>query len=122
MSSAVPMTWRGRPIYVETEDVAVRGAAVPQSATRGNLPRSLEPVSSKVAALDFQEIIDFISTCSAAMTEAIDRLASPDAATIEFGVKVAGEAGFPMLTKVSTDATIKVTLSWKRSPPSPAAE
>ncbi|WP_437534909.1 CU044_2847 family protein [Sorangium sp. So ce726] len=32
--------------------------------------------------------------------------------TLEFGIKLAGEGGVPMLTKVSGEASIKVTAKW----------
>jgi hypothetical protein len=37
----------------------------------------------------------------------------PDELTLEFGVTLAGEAGFAVITKASAEATMKVTATWK---------
>jgi hypothetical protein len=42
-----------------------------------------------------------------AMKEAV-----PNELTLEFGVKLTGETGVPMLTKVSAEGTLKVTAKW----------
>jgi hypothetical protein len=37
----------------------------------------------------------------------------PDEVVLEFGVKLAGEAGLPLVTKGSVEGSIQVTVTWK---------
>lgn len=41
---------------------------------------------------------------------------APDDLELTFGVKVAGEAGIPLITKASGEATIEVKATWRKSP------
>ena len=36
----------------------------------------------------------------------------PDKLTLEFGIQMGGEAGFPLVTKGTAQANIKVTIEW----------
>jgi hypothetical protein len=108
------MTWRGRRFLVERDDAEII-LPPPEEPVLGNdLPGSLEPVASRFSGADFKEVVDLVATCSSAMLDAMESLANPDSASIEFGVKVVGEFGLPMLTKLSSEGTIKVTVTWKR--------
>lgn len=42
--------------------------------------------------------------------------AAPNELTLEFGIKLTGESGVPMLTKVSAEGTLKVTAKWSLTP------
>lgn len=41
---------------------------------------------------------------------------TPDDLELTFGVKIAGEAGLPLITKASAEATIEVKATWHRQP------
>jgi hypothetical protein len=41
--------------------------------------------------------------------------AAPDELSLEFGIKLAGEAGIPLITKGSAEGTIKVTAKWSKN-------
>lgn len=114
--TAIPMHWRGRRIFVEADmDLSVPPqpeATAPHA--ENTLPDSLQPVSARLGKIDFDDIVELVATCSTAFLDAMERLVSPDEASIEFGVKVAGELGVPILTKVSSEGTIKVTVKWKK--------
>ena len=48
---------------------------------------------------------------------------APDDFELAFGVKIAGEAGIPLITKASGEATIEVRATWHKPPatvPAPA--
>jgi len=120
MAAAIPMNWRGRTIYVETSGDAPVVVASP--ANDEDLPDSLAPVADRgqsfdrLAFVDFDQVVDLVTTCSNALIEAMEKLVQPDEASIEFGVKIAGEAGIPILTKLSSEGSIKVTVVWKKAP------
>jgi hypothetical protein len=106
----VAMTWRGETILVEAD-------SAPVSMRAPRLPAGLEPVADRSASIDFARVTELIRTCSGALAEALESIPEPESATVEFGMKFAAEAGLPVLTKVSTDATIKVSITWKSKPP-----
>jgi hypothetical protein len=64
-----------------------------------------------------------VDTVKHAAETVVDRFRSlsrpPEELTLELGIKLSAEAG-AVIAKTSTDANIKVTMSWKR--PSTAAE
>jgi hypothetical protein len=110
MAPAVPMMWNGETILVESDTTI----DVPVVAAQLDVPTGFEQVSSaSVPMPNFERVLGFISSCSEAFHDALEQIPGPEEATIEFGVKLAGEAGLPVLTKVSSEATIKVTLKWK---------
>jgi Trypsin-co-occurring domain 1 len=112
--AAIPMQWKGRRFLVETDDVTVIAPTRRPTVEHGDLPDSLEPVAARIPDVDFKEVVDFVADCANAVFDAMERLVQPDEASIEFAVKVAGEMGVPVLTKLSSEGTIKVTVTWKK--------
>lgn len=47
---------------------------------------------------------------------------APDDLELTFGVKIAGEAGIPLITKASGEATIEVKATWRKLPVATAPE
>jgi hypothetical protein len=63
--------------------------------------------------LEISEVI--ADTCSALVTNiriAADRI-KPEEWTLEFSVKLAGEAGLPMVSKISGEGSVKVSVKFK---------
>jgi hypothetical protein len=56
-------------------------------------------------------IADVCQSIQEEVEEAMEE-AVPNELTLEFGVKLTGETGIPMLTKVSAEGTLKVTAKW----------
>lgn len=94
-----------------------------------SLPEGLSVAVSRpeVSASDFEDVVDLgrvgrdfddvkklIVVCCNNLYEAIESIPAPEKVSIEFGVKLAGETGFPMLTKASGEANFKISVEWKR--------
>jgi hypothetical protein len=63
----------------------------------------------------FSEIKDLITACCNSVFDAMDSIVDrPDKFAVEFGIKLAGAAGVPMLTKDSGEASFKVSIEWKK--------
>ena len=104
-----------RRIRVES-DTRLTDAAAPVVVAQEGIPAGLQPVR---AIDDIREGIDdvkkLIIDTADTLYEAIDAMAArPTKVTAEFGIKFGGEAGFPVLTKVSAEAEVKVTVEWTR--------
>jgi Trypsin-co-occurring domain 1 len=68
------------------------------------------------AADKLREISDAIAEVCRDVSERVRAAvgaAAPDELGLEFGVTLAGEAGFAVITKASAEATMKVTATWK---------
>lgn len=79
-------------------------------------PKGLQPVvDTGPIEREFAEVQDLIVTCCNGLHQALQRIPTPEAVEVEFGVKLAGEAGVPLLTKASGEANFKVTVQWKKT-------
>jgi hypothetical protein len=116
MSKQIVVLRQGsRRIRVESDTALAQvdeKAVVPQEG----IPEGMQPTS---AIDDIREGIDevkrLIVDTADTLYEAIDSLAGrPAKVTAEFGVKFGGEAGFPVITKVSAEAELKITVEWTR--------
>ncbi len=91
-------------------DFAVKVDAV----RRGRLPEGMQQVSTITdLGRDFADVRDLVVTCCNSLYDAIAQIKKPEKVAIEFGVKLAGEAGVPMLTKASGEANFKISIEWK---------
>jgi len=119
MAKAIKMTAGGQSFLVETDE----SVSVPtelQHLSRKSLegvPPGMEAVVdiAKVGR-QFAEVQDMILACCNGLYEALVRLPHPERVAVEFGVKLGGEAGVPMLTKASGEANFKVSVEWKPPP------
>jgi hypothetical protein len=105
----------GQPIKIEIEPVA--GADLAEiygdDETRGSDRRVL----TAGRAL-FDEALDLVDACAAAVAERIDAMAfrRPDEYELQLAIKVDGKAG-ARIVEVSAGAQLQVTLRWKAVPP-----
>lgn len=61
-------------------------------------------------------IQDIIAACSEGVFNAIkSKSPKPERVTVDFGIKFAGEGGFPMLAKASGEANLNISIEWKTS-------
>jgi hypothetical protein len=97
-------------ILVEPDDsVAPPNSAAPPGYTL--------VVSVKDVIRDFSEVKGLIVAFSNDMMSALAEIPLPSKATIEFGIKFGGEGGLPMISKVSAEAGIKVSVEWQPKQP-----
>ena len=116
MSKAVPVQIDGKTLLVETDDtVVVPTREVPESVRGKRIPEGAREVAS-ISDLkqNFAEVNDVIVAWCNNLYNAAQKIQAPERFAIEFGIKLAGEAGVPMLTKASGEASFKVTVEWKK--------
>ena len=117
MSEAIMMKAGEVTFLVETdESVKVPPSLkVARTTTVEGVPKGMEPVVD-VGKLerDFAEVTDMIIACCSGLYDAIAKIPTPERVAVEFGIKLAGEAGVPMLTKASGEANFKVSIEWKK--------
>ena len=118
MSKAILMKADGGNFLVET-DVAVElpvGAGGLQRGSLPGVPGGMDAVAG-VGDLErqFGEVQNLIVMCCNSLYDSLRRLPHADRVAVEFGVKLGGEAGVPMLTKATGEANFKVSVEWKSS-------
>lgn len=59
-----------------------------------------------------QTVRSYAETVLTAVRTGVEGLPAPEKVTVEFGLQVGGEAGVPFVTKGTTQANVKVSLSW----------
>jgi hypothetical protein len=120
MTKAILMEAGGARILIESdESVTVPpGAGGGERAGRPGVAPGMDAVAG-VGDLgrDFAEVQDLIVLCCNSLYAALSKMPHPDRVAVEFGVKLAGEAGVPMLTKASGEANFKVAVEWKPTVP-----
>lgn len=116
MSRAVAVQIEGKTLLVETDDtVIVPAGQVPESVTGKRIPEGAREVASiNDLTRNLADVNDVIVTCCNNLYSVVGRIQAPERFAVEFGVKLVGEAGVPMLTKASGEASFKVTVEWKK--------
>jgi hypothetical protein len=116
MSKAVAVQIEGRTLLVETDDTVTIPAGQVRESVRGkrNPEGAREVASINDLKQNFADVNDVIVAWCNNLYSAAERIQTPERFAIEFGVKLVGEAGVPMLTKVSGEASFKVTVEWKK--------
>ncbi|HET9978551.1 MAG TPA: CU044_2847 family protein [Burkholderiaceae bacterium] len=119
MAKAIPMTSNGRTFLVETDEAVEvpAGYAPPAPPDLAGVPEGMDAVADVGAlARQFADVQSLIATCCNSLYESLSQLPHPEKVAVEFGVKLGGEAGVPMLTKASGEANFKVHVEWKPPP------
>jgi hypothetical protein len=116
MSKAIPMKAGAVSFLVETDE----SVEVPDTFVRHagpslqGVPEGMDPCASvEQLQRQFGEVQELIVTCCSSLHESFTRLPRPEKVAVEFGIKLGGEAGVPMLTKASGEANFKVSVEWK---------
>lgn len=122
MAKAVQMKVGEQTFLVETDEtvkVPEVTVVVPAEEDADATPRrpgtAREIVSRKDIEQNFADVKQVIISCCNSLYDAVNKIPSPEKFSIEFGVKLAGETGIPMLTKASGEANFKITVEWKKA-------
>ena len=116
MSRVVSMRAGEGAILVETDESVGIPAEALAASSRGTqgVSAGLEPVVDLSSAeRRFAEVRSLIVSCSRELEQAIKEIPKPSEVLIEFGIKFGGETGLPMLTKLTGEASIQVSITWK---------
>lgn len=116
MSKAIVVKIDETPILVEIDD----SIELPSDSALSISQRGID------GADDFQEVVDtgtleqsfadikrLIIRCCNSLHEAITDIPHPEKMAVEFGIKLVGEYGLPMITKASGEANFKINIEWK---------
>lgn len=116
MSRAVAVQIGEQTLLVETDEtVEVSVEQVREAVSGRRLPEGTrEIVSIDDIRTSFADIKEVIIACCNNLHSAMEQIPAPQRFAIEFGVKLAGETGVPLLTKASGEANFKVTVEWKK--------
>ncbi|EDX82727.1 hypothetical protein S7335_1030 [Synechococcus sp. PCC 7335] len=97
----------GSIIYIEAEETAL----VPETPITGETTRTAKGAGQQTRQ-QFQAMQDTIRTYTRQTLDAFREMAiaNVDKVTLEFGVKVAGEAGVPYITKSNAECNLKITV------------
>lgn len=117
MTKAIVVTSQKAAFLVETDDsveVPPHFATARHSPTQAEANDFQDVVDLGEIGRDFSDIKQLIVSCCNDLYEAIENIPKPEKVAIEFGIKLAGEAGIPMLTKASGEANFKVSVEWKK--------
>lgn len=121
MTQLVPIRLEdGTEIYMEATDDVVAPASAPDlssdpyaEATRTAKGWSMTPPTAQVhAAQSFKAIEGTIRTYTSYTMNAFKDMATANVekVTLEFGLKVGGEAGVPYVTKGTAESNLKITV------------
>jgi hypothetical protein len=113
-SDAIPVRYGTSTFLVEVDpDVKVPVLVGPAKGGVKGIPKGMEPVSDvRAIGREFADIKDLIVTVCRGLHETIAAIPAPEAMEVEFGIKLGGEAGLPMITKASAEASFQVKIGW----------
>ena len=120
MSKAIVVTAGEAKFLVETDPAVELPPLVPVSSSstapsRPGIPPGMEPVVDlKDLPRRFSEVRDLIVVCCNSLGEVLAQIEQPEKFGVELGIKFAGEAGVPMLTKSTAEANLKISIEWKK--------
>lgn len=86
-------------------DEDVSGVVSPQASSDAFTTLSEEQIKDVIAAANR------VARCGAGVMQDI----GPDGAEIEFGIQAGGEEGVPFVTRGTSGAHFKITMSWKKA-------
>lgn len=101
------------PVLVEIDDSVEFPIDRIQLTTKTKHPGDFqEVVDLSKLEREFLDIKTLIVTCCNTIYEGIAGIHGPQKIGVEFGIKLAGESGFPMVTKASGEANFKINVEW----------
>jgi hypothetical protein len=113
MSKAI-MVKAGETIFFAETDESIE---VPSIESLPGVPKGMQPtVGAEKITQEFKTVKNLIIACCDEVLNAINSTTpKPERVAVEFGIKFAGEGGFPMLAKASGEANFKISIDWKKS-------
>ncbi len=81
------------------------------------VPKGMQPtVGTEKITQEFKTVKNLIIACCDEVLNAVNSTTpQPERFAVEFGIKFAGEGGFPTLAKTSGEASFKISIEWKKS-------
>jgi hypothetical protein len=115
MAKAIAVKIGNQTVLVETDEtIDIPAKQVRKGTSRRRLPEGAEEVVSiEDIKKGFADVKEVVIACCNNLYSAVQKIPAPERFAIEFGVKLAGEKGIPLLTKVSGEATFKIMVEWK---------
>lgn len=124
MSKAVPVRMGEMTFLVETDNAVEMPTGLVVEASAREVSRlspderlpdgAQEVVSREEIEQKFADVKQVIISCCKSLHDAVASIPRPEKFAIEFGIKLAGEYGVPMLTKASGEANFKIMVEWKK--------
>ena len=117
MSKAILMKVGEVSFLVETDRNIEMPAHIDVVATKKveGVPEGMQPVVGFASIeCEFEEVKRLIVAFCNGLHDVLGKIPRPETLAVEFGIKLAGEGGLPLLTKVSGEANFKVTIQWKK--------
>jgi len=113
MSKAV-MVKAGETIFFAETDESIE---IPSLESLPGVPKGMQPTAgTEKITQELTTIQNLIAACSEGVFNAIkSKTPKPERVTVDFGIKFAGEGGFPTLAKASGEANLKISIEWKTS-------
>lgn len=104
-----------REILVETDEtIEFPKITITHTPTDRRIPEGAEEVVSiEDLKANLDSVKDTIVSCCQVLQEAM-KAVEPEKFAVEFGIKLSGETGIPMLTKSSVEGNFKVTVEWHK--------
>jgi hypothetical protein len=106
----------GSKAYLEVDDDAVheiRPALPPGGGTTASTAKKAATMIQEIEKMS--DVIAVVCKTVQARVKNELKAACPTELTLEFGVKLAGEAGIPMITKGTVEGSFNVTATWDLS-------
>ena len=116
MSKAIVVTVGKATFLAETdESIEILGETESSSdlSVSGISEGMVPMVHLKAVKKQFSGVKELIVEYCNELSDAIPKIAKPEKFAVEFGIKLVGELGIPMITKASGEASIKVSIEWK---------
>lgn len=112
MSKAIVVRINDIPFLAETDDSIELPSELASSKLGVKETDFQEVVNIEGVERSFRDIKRLIVSCCNSLHEAIADIPHPQKAAVEFGIKLVGETGFPMITKASGEANFKINIEW----------
>ena len=120
--TAIPIEFPGHTISIFETDPDVTVEQSIRSPRNDRLPPGTIAVSDvEGLGRKFTDVQELIVTVCTGLHDAIAKIPKPEVVEVEFGVKLGGEGGLPMVAKASAEANFKIKIVWKIAAPSVVA-
>ena len=114
MAKVVVTNIKGSSFLIETDDTV----EIPMSFNSGNNSNKssdfVEVSNIDAISEELNGVKRLIANCCNSLHEAFMSIPEPSKCSIEFGVKLTGELGIPMVTKSTGEANFKVSIEWQK--------
>lgn len=111
MSKAIIVKAGEITFFAETDE----SIKVPYVESFLGMPEGMQPtVGTEKVVQELATVRNLIIACSDEVLKTINSMnPKPEKVAVEFGIKFAGEGGFPTLAKASGETSFKISIEWK---------